>query len=614
MRRISKRAWEICICIGFEIRREDMQMLSGSKRILRKFMQDITYYRKKEKETDMRRIKGLSMVLAASLLIGSLAPANSAGAVSVQDDKAVWEQGIEQRMAGENGNETESSEEPGTEQPTTEEPTTEQPATEAPDPEETENTNSDYQVSKLSPVKSKVIVIDPGHCKKHPGASANGLREEVVVWDIAKACQDALNKYGDVTVYMTRTSSSCCEALKVGDCLASRNNYAKRLDADFLVSMHINAGSSSGANVLTAYKSGYHDSIRKETQKFGKLVLKKLNKIGVANRGLLLRKSGTGNRYSNGKLADYYSIVRKGVEQNIPSVIIEHGYVTSSSDCKKFFKTAKKRKLLGQTDASAIIEYYGLKQKVISGSIVKENGSSYFKASNGKKVTGWVKNAGAWYYFNKSGKMKTGFLESGENTFYLAPKTGKMVTGWFKKSGNVYLAKGNGTLVKNQVYSDGMHLYLFDSSGKQLFNGMYSVGDETYYVDRKGYVATGVKKVKGKYYLFDTENGQMLYGFQTQDGKNYYANPETGVLSRNKIVTVEGSKYFFGSKGAGKTGLVTYKKNKYYFSKKTGKMATGWVKINKKYYYFSKKTGKMQKSKWIGKYYVNSKGIRTKKK
>ncbi len=566
----------------------------------------------------MRKGKVLSMVLAASLLIGSLTPAGSASAMSVQDDKNVWEQGIERRMATETGNGTEGqateqqpdTEEPTTEESTTEEPTTEQPAIEDPVTEE----NPDMQVSKLSPLKSKVIVIDPGHCKRHTGASANGLREEVVVWDIAKACQDELNKYGDVTVYMTRTSSNCCEALKVGDCLASRNNYAKRLEADFLVSMHINAGASSGANVLTAYKSGYHDSIRKETQKFGKLVLKKLNKIGVANRGLLLRKSGTGNRYSNGKLADYYSIVRKGVEQKIPSVIIEHGYVTSSSDCRKFFKTTAKRKKLGKTDAAAIIEYYGLKQKIISGSIVKEDSSKYFETSDGKKVTGWVKSAGDWYYFNKSGKMKIGFLESGEETFYLTPKTGKMKTGWFKKSGKMYLAKGNGTLVKNQVYSDGIHMYLFDSSGKQLVNGMYSIGDATYYVDKKGYVVTGVKKVKGKYYLFDTESGQLLYGFQNQNGKNYYANPETGVLLRNKIVTVDGSKYFFGSKGAGKIGFVKYKGQKYYFSKKTGKMRTGWVKINKKYYYFSKKTGKMQKRKWIGKYYVNSKGIRTKKK
>ena len=155
-----------------------------------------------------------------------------------------------------------------------------------------------FVVSELSPATSKVIVLDPGHCKKHPGASANGLREEVVVWDIAKSCRDVLNQYGDVTVYMTRDSSTCCESLKLGDCLSSRNNYAKQLDADFLISMHINAGASSGANVLTAYKSGYHDSVRKQTQAFGKVVLSKLKGIGIKNRGLLLRKSGTGNRLS----------------------------------------------------------------------------------------------------------------------------------------------------------------------------------------------------------------------------------------------------------------------------------------------------------------------------
>jgi glucan-binding YG repeat protein len=43
-------------------------------------------------------------------------------------------------------------------------------------------------------------------------------------------------------------------------------------------------------------------------------------------------------------------------------------------------------------------------------------------------------------------------------------------------------------------------------------------------------------------------------------------------------------------------------------------MVTGWKKISGKYYYFNKTTGKMAKSKWIGKYYVNAKGIRTKKK
>ena len=61
-------------------------------------------------------------------------------------------------------------------------------------------------------------------------------------------------------------------------------------------------------------------------------------------------------------------------------------------------------------------------------------------------------------------------------------------------------------------------------------------------------------------------------------------------------------------------GFVKINGNYYYFDEETGVMLKGWQKINGKYRYFSKKNGKMQKSKRIGKYYVNSKGIRTKKK
>lgn len=471
-----------------------------------------------------------------------------------------------------------------------------------------------FVVSELSPATSKVIVLDPGHCKKHPGASANGLREEVVVWDIAKSCWDVLNQYGDVTVYMTRDSSTCCESLKLGDCLSSRNNYAKQLDADFLISMHINAGASSGANVLTAYKSGYHDSVRKQTQAFGKVVLSKLKGIGIKNRGLLLRKSGTGNRYSNGKLADYYSIVRRGVIQNIPSVIIEHGYVTSSSDCNKFFKTTAKRKKVGKADASAIISYFKLKKKVIKGEFSKDGETTSYITTAGRKVIGWVKTSDGWYYFDENGEMKTGFLELGDDTFYLNPKTGKMAVGWFKVNGSYYLAKGNGALVKGGMYEDGIHKYLFYSSGKQMKKGLHTVAGDTYYINSKRYVVTGSVKIKGKYYLFDSESGKQLYGYQNQNGKYYYLDTETGVMTRNRIVQIDGKKYYFASNGVRKTGLVKYKGNKYYFSKTTGAMLKGWRKIKGKYYYFSKSTGKMQKNKWIGKYYVNSKGVRTKKK
>ncbi len=475
-------------------------------------------------------------------------------------------------------------------------------------------TDSEKKVSALSPIRAKVIVLDPGHCGIHGGAVGNGLREEKVVLDITKACRSALEQYGDVTVYMTREDGSCCRELELGGCLIARNNYAKILDADFLISMHINAGGTNGANVLTAYKSGYHDEIRVETQKFGKIALKKLKALGIANRGLLLRKSGDGTRYANGALADYYSIVRNGVKQQIPGVIIEHGYISSASDCSKFFKTAAKRKKVGKADAKAIISYYNLKEKVVGGEFKKVDGSTYYVTSDNKKVTGWIKNDEKWYYFDEqTGEMQKGFLDYEGETVYLSPSTGEMVIGWFIVNGTTYLAKGNGAIVKNGTYTDGIYTYLFNENGKQLKKGFRTVNGATYYVGSKSRVRSGLVKVKGKYYGFDADTKQQLYGYQKIKGKYYYFDETIGMAITKKIVTINEKRYYFGAKGARTSGWVKYKGAKYYF-KKNGVMTKGWKKIDGKYYYFSKSTGKMQKSKWIGKYYVNSKGVRTKKR
>lgn len=469
-------------------------------------------------------------------------------------------------------------------------------------------------VSDLSPVTSKVVVLDPGHCSVHPGAKGNGLREEVAVLDITEACLEELHKYGDVTVYMTRVDGSCCSDLELGGCLIGRNNYAKMLDADFLISMHLNAGWTTGANVLAAYKSGLNDEIRVETQAFGKIALKKLAALGIANRGLLLRKSENGTKYKNGKLADYYSIVRNGVKQKIPSVIIEHGYISSSSDVKNFFRTAAKRKKVGKADAKAIISYYGLNKKVIEGSFKNIEGKTYYVTDAGKKVTGWVKQDEKWYYLDENtGVLQTGFLEYGEELLYLAPVTGEMAVGWFGVGNKTYFATGNGVVVRGKTHTDGIYTYLFNPNGEKLKKGFYSIDGMTYYADKNGYLAFGVKKIKGKYYGFDEETNVMLYGYQNVNGKYYYFDEETGKAVTKKIVNVNGKNYYFGKKAYRTTGWVKLKGAKYYFNK-TGAMALRWKKIKGKYYYFHEETGKMQKSKWIGKYYVNSKGVRTKKR
>lgn len=544
--------------------------------------------------------KVLAWVLIASMFWGSFIPAQSVYADTVAEIDGTT---TENDTASEGDNTTSDSNDGAAGDDSITEPI------------EDENVLQDSEkvVSTLSPLTAKVIVLDPGHCAIHPGARGNGLKEEVVVMDITEACRDALTSYGDVTLYLTREDGSCCRDLELGDCLIARNNYAKVLDADFLVSMHINAGGTNGANVLAAYQSGYNDEIRVETQKFGKIALKELKKLGIANRGLLLRKSSS-YKYKNGKIADYYSIVRNGVIQKIPSVIIEHGYISSASDCKKFFKTAAQRKKVGKADAKAIISYYGLNKKVTKGTFEEIDGNMYYITSSGKKVTGWVKSEEKWYYFDeKTGIMQTGFLDYENERFYLTPM-GEMAVGWFGVDNATYLAKGNGALVRNQTHSDGMYTYLFNADGKQLKKGFKTVNELSYYVDSKGHVASGVKKINGKYYGFDPETKIRLYGYQKVNDKYYYFDESTGVAATKTILTIKGKQYYFGAKGARATGWVKYKNNKYYFNKKNGTMVKGWKKINKKYYYFSKTTGKMQKNKWIGKYYVNSKGVRTKKR
>lgn len=367
-----------------------------------------------------------------------------------------------------------------TEQPTTsfEPVTTEQPTTPAPE----------YVISKLSPTKSKVILLDPGHCKKHMGAHENGLKEEKVVLDITKACKNILDEYGGITVYLTRNNMSCLSSLHLGDCLSSRNNLAKRLSVDFLVSMHINAddrSGKSGALILPAYQSGYRDKIRKKTQALGSYFLEHLHSLGLKNRGFWLRKLSNG-RYRNGARADYYSIVRNGVLNNIPSLIVEHGYVSNLSDCELYFKTKDRRRFLGEADANAIVSYYGLKRKVITGTFVKKGKSTYYVTDNNQKVKGWVKKQGKWYYFDKTnGKMKTGFVKIGKHKFYLKPSTGEMAVGWFKVKGASYLAQGNGALVRKKAYSDGIHTYLFSSSGKKYTRGKHKINGKTYYVNAR---------------------------------------------------------------------------------------------------------------------------------
>ncbi|WP_185766466.1 N-acetylmuramoyl-L-alanine amidase [Niallia circulans] len=83
------------------------------------------------------------------------------------------------------------------------------------------------------------IFIDPGHGGTDSGAVGNGLLEKDLTLKIAKKIQSLLQGYEDVEVRMSRTTDKTLS-------LDQRTNAANNWNADFLLSIHINAGGGTG--------------------------------------------------------------------------------------------------------------------------------------------------------------------------------------------------------------------------------------------------------------------------------------------------------------------------------------------------------------------------------
>lgn len=101
-----------------------------------------------------------------------------------------------------------------------------------------------------------VIVLDPGHDYSHGGAKGNGLGETALNLKIAQYCYEELCTYSNVRVYMTRYSSDCPYPENCGVNEGARKDnlkrveFAKSLDADAYVALHLNSFTTSSAREL----------------------------------------------------------------------------------------------------------------------------------------------------------------------------------------------------------------------------------------------------------------------------------------------------------------------------------------------------------------------------
>jgi N-acetylmuramoyl-L-alanine amidase len=156
------------------------------------------------------------------------------------------------------------------------------------------------------PKERIVVVIDPGHGGRDPGAiGIGGLRETDVVLSISRQVADLLEREG-IQVIMTRPDERTLE-------LSTRVQMAQRANADYFVSIHANALSMSRPDV-NGVETFYHRSGRDLAQSIQNSIMQSVN---MNNRGV--------------KQANFY-VLRN---TSMPSVLVEVGFVTGRDDAAK---------------------------------------------------------------------------------------------------------------------------------------------------------------------------------------------------------------------------------------------------------------------------------------
>jgi N-acetylmuramoyl-L-alanine amidase len=170
-----------------------------------------------------------------------------------------------------------------------------------------------------------LIVIDPGHGGKDPGAvSCLGYHEKEVNLAVAKYLDSMLRQKGFETI-LTRRSD-------VYVSLGERADLANRHGADLFVSVHADSVDSSSPKGFTVYTARMSS---KRSIQVGQSIVQELAGTGTSNRGL--------------RKANYQVLIKT----QCPSVLIEMGYLSNLWEAQRL-RDANMQHRLAQAIATGI--------------------------------------------------------------------------------------------------------------------------------------------------------------------------------------------------------------------------------------------------------------------
>ena len=448
-----------------------------------------------------------------------------------------------------------------------------------------------------------VVALDPGHDSSHAGASANGVREEVLTLKIAQYCKAELENYAGVSVYMTRTSAACPHpgGSSAKD-IEQRVADAAKAGASIYVSIHLNSSKSSsakGAEVIYP-NSSWKPQVGADGKRLAELIEDELVGIGLERRAIYSKNTTIGETYEDGSISDYFTVQISAKEHGIPGIIVEHAFVTNSSDVNNYLNNEAGLKKLGVADATGIAKYFGLEKEGWQ----KDSKGWWYQSGSGYLKNQWALINGNWYYFDSDGYMRTDWQKIKGSWYYLGDANdGAMKTGWQKIKGSwYYLGDANdGAMKTDWKYINGFW-YNFGKAGDgSMKTGWYKLNENWYYLggSEDGRMQTDWKKIDNSwYYLGGTDDGYMRTGWQKLGGVWYYLGDANDGAMMTGWQKISGSWYYLGgaNDGAMKTGWEYISGFWYNFGKAgDGSMKTGWYKPNENWYYLGgSEDGRMQ--------------------
>ena len=199
----------------------------------------------------------------------------------------------------------------------------------------------------------KTIIIDPGHGGKDPGAVGRAGREKRIVLGISKTLRDLLVEKG-YHVRMTRETDVYIP-------LENRPQFATKGQGDLFISIHANSSHSAGASGIETYylalASDESARITAARENAGaNYSIQALDKL-VAD---ILKESKSSESRSLAEFIQEQLVVSTGARNRgvkhapfvvligtkVPSVLIEIGFLSNSTEGRKLVTKAYQRKIV----------------------------------------------------------------------------------------------------------------------------------------------------------------------------------------------------------------------------------------------------------------------------